>query len=134
MDGDFVLALLRLLIFLPLVLGLAYVTVRFGLGRAAGRVAGSGQLELIERLPLSNKSGLAVIRCGERYFLVGLGEGAPILLAELPDYPAAAAAGEVQVYPLQSLVDKETVNSQVQVTGKWAAWLAKWQEFRNHVN
>jgi flagellar protein FliO/FliZ len=40
MDRDFVLALLRLVIFLPLVLGLAYATVRLGLGRAAGRAVG----------------------------------------------------------------------------------------------
>lgn len=133
MDGDLVLALVRLAIFLPLVLGLAYITVRYGLGRATGRVEGPGQLEVVERLPLSNKAGLAVIRCGDRHFLVGLGEGAPVLLAELPDYPVAAApAGEVTVYPLLSLVEKESVGGRTGGRHKPAAWLAWWQGFRNH--
>ncbi|CEP68910.1 Flagellar biosynthesis protein, FliO [Moorella glycerini] len=134
MDRDFVLALLRLVIFLPLVLGLAYATVRFGLGRATGRAVGPGQLELVERLPLSSKSGLAVIRCGDRHFLVGLGEGAPVLLAELPDYPAVAAtAGEVTVYPLQSLVEKEKeAVTPTGLRGLLTGWLSTWQRFRGH--
>ncbi|MDN5361797.1 MAG: flagellar protein FliO/FliZ [Moorella sp. (in: firmicutes)] len=103
MDHDLLLALVRLAIFLPLVALLAYLTVRFGFGSATGLAAGSGELRLIERLQLNNKSGLAVVRCGERYFLVGLGEGPPALLAELPDYPATAAAGDVRVFPLQTL-------------------------------
>lgn len=134
MDRDFVLALLRLVIFLPLVLGLAYATVRLGLGRAAGRAVGPGQLELVERLPLNSKSGLAVVRCGDRHFLVGLGECAPVLLAELPDYPTVTAtAGEVAVYPLQSLVEKEkeTFNPPGP-RGLLTTWLSTWQRFRGH--
>ncbi|BCV20822.1 flagellar biosynthetic protein FliO [Moorella sp. Hama-1] len=103
MDHDLLWALVRVAIFLPLVALLAYLTVRLGFGQATGLAAGSGELRLIERLQLSNKSGLAVVRCGERYFLVGLGEGPPALLAELPDYPATAAAGDVKVFPVQTL-------------------------------
>jgi flagellar protein FliO/FliZ len=134
MDRDLLLALLRLLIFFPLVLGLAYLTVRFGLGRATGRVAGPGQLELIERLPLSSKSNLAVVRCGGRYFLIGQGEGAPVLLAELPDYQALPATGEVEVEvcSLQSLVEKDSTDSRARGQGRPAAWLAKWQRFISH--
>ncbi|WP_258359714.1 FliO/MopB family protein [Moorella sulfitireducens] len=136
MDREFVLALLRLVIFLPLVLGLAYVTLRLGMGRAAGRNVGPGQLELVERLPLSSKSGLAVVRCGDRHFLIGLGEGAPVFLAELPDYPAAVATGrEVTVYPLRSLEEKEKeLPGQSHPGGVLAAWLSTWQRFKGHGN
>jgi flagellar biosynthetic protein FliO len=108
-EQDLAMALLRLLIFLPVVLALAYLTVRFGLGRAMTTTpAGSRQLEIMERLPLSNKAGLAVVRCGERYFLIGLGEGSPGLLTELPDYPLMAASSrELNLYPLPTLAEKE---------------------------
>ncbi|MBE3572676.1 MAG: flagellar biosynthetic protein FliO [Moorella humiferrea] len=117
MDRDFVLALLRLAVFLPLVLALAYVTVRLGAGRVGSRIAGPGRLEVVERLPLGSKSGLAVVRCGERYFLIGLGEGAPVFLTELPDYPAAAA-GEIPAYPLSYLGEEEGENGAM---GPWDA-------------
>ncbi|AKX93534.1 flagellar protein [Moorella thermoacetica] len=133
MDRELVLALVRLAIFLPLVLALAYITVRFGLGRVTGLATGSGNLEVLERVQLSNKTGLAVIRCGERYFLVGLGDGPPALLAELPDYPAEVAeAGEIKVYPLQSL-EKGEPGAVTGGTGRVAELLqAGWQRLRRH--
>ncbi|MDN5346758.1 MAG: flagellar protein FliO/FliZ [Clostridia bacterium] len=101
MDREFYLALLRLIIFLPLVLLLAYLVVRYGLGHRVSLLRGQGQLEVLERLPLGPKHGLAVVRVAGRYFLLGLGEGTPALLAEIPDYPASGIQeSEVPVYEL----------------------------------
>lgn len=108
MDKDFALSLLRVAVYLPLVLLLAYLTLRFGLYRFTGTTAGSGQLKVIEQVPLNNKAGIAVVRCGERYFLIGLGEGTPGLLTELPDYPeTASATKEISTYSLQSIIGKD---------------------------
>lgn len=108
MDQDFAMALLRVIIFLPLTLALAYLTLRFGMGRVTGTPPGDRQLEVIERLPLSSKAGLVVVRCGDRYLLIGLGDGSPGLLTELPDYPVmAATTRELKAYSLQSLAEKE---------------------------
>ncbi|NLW07568.1 MAG: flagellar biosynthetic protein FliO [Clostridia bacterium] len=128
MEQDMLMALLRLAIFLPLVLALAYLTVRYGLGRAmlTKTATGNRQLEIVERLPLSNKAGLAVVRCGERYFLIGLGEGPPGLLTELPDYPVmAVTGGEVEMYPLPPLAENERQEG----TAKGlAVWLQRQRE------
>ncbi|MGB9660809.1 MAG: flagellar biosynthetic protein FliO [Moorellaceae bacterium] len=86
MEKDLAMAWLRLFIFLPLVLLLAYVTVRYGLGRAYFPGKGGGRLRIVDRLPVGQKSALLVVRCGERYFLIGVGDGTPALLAELPDF------------------------------------------------
>jgi flagellar biosynthetic protein FliO len=92
MEQDFTMALLRLFIFLPLVLLLGYVTVKYGLGRGHFPLMGAGRLQVVARLPVGQKSALLVVRCDNRYFLIGVGEGPPVLLAELPDY----AEGEVK--------------------------------------
>lgn len=101
MDREFYLAVLRLIIFLPLVLLLAYAAVRYGLGRDWHSTRGRGELEILERLPLGPKNGLVVVRVAGRFFLIGLGDGVPALLAELPDYPSPEMqTSEIQVYEL----------------------------------
>lgn len=94
MDRDFLLAVIRLLIFFPLVLAGAYLTVRYGLGRLNPYSASTGPLQIVARLPVSPKSSLVVVRCGRRYFLIGVGEGPPVLLTELMDY----GESEVEVW------------------------------------
>ncbi|GFN24138.1 MAG: flagellar biosynthetic protein FliO [Thermoanaerobacteraceae bacterium] len=108
MERDLVLALLRLFLFLPLVLLLAYVTVRYGLGRAGALTPAADGLKVVARLPVGPKAALLVVRCGKRYFLIGVGEGPPALLAELPDY-AEGEAGE-------------------QMEEKGTSWWDTWQE------
>ena len=134
MEQDFVMALLRVIIFLPIVLALAYLTVRFGMGRVTGTAVGGRQLEIIERLPLNNKTGLAVVRCGERYFLMGLGDNSLGLLTELPDYPVmAASTRELKVYSLQSLAEKENEAAVGEGFKPAAGWLqAGWKKLKSH--
>ncbi|MGI9951205.1 flagellar biosynthetic protein FliO [Moorellaceae bacterium AZ2] len=117
MERDFTLALLRLFLFLPLVLVLAYVTVRYGLGRANSLMAAAGHLKVVARLPVGPKAALLVVRCGRRYFLIGVGEGPPALLAELPDYgEGEAEEQEVISLPLSSIEEKGT------------SWWETWQQ------
>lgn len=114
MEQDFTMALLRLFIFLPLVLLLAYATVKYGLGRAHFPLRGTGRLQVVARLPLGQKSALLVVRCGNRYFLLGVGEGPPVLLAELPDY----TENEVEV--LEELEENGE--------HRWKTWSQKFQK------
>ncbi|HBT47770.1 MAG TPA: flagellar biosynthetic protein FliO [Peptococcaceae bacterium] len=108
MDRELIAALFRLFLFLPLVLALAYVTVRYGLGRAGALAGGTGGMKIVARLPVGPKAALLVVRCGRRYFLIGVGEGPPALLAELPDYTEGEAG--------EALEEKET------------SWWETWQE------
>lgn len=89
-------AVLRLVIFLPLVMVLAYVAVRYGLGHYYRSASVGGGMRVVERISLSPKSFLAVVKVGDHYYLVAAGEGGTRLLQELSDYQekeAPVAAG-----------------------------------------
>ena len=72
-------ALGRILLYLPLVLLVCYLTVRFRAGASKRDCAPGGDLVLVERLAFGPKQGLAVVRCGNKHFLIGLGEASPRL-------------------------------------------------------
>jgi len=83
--GDIYGALVRLIIFLPLVVLLAYLTIKFGLGKRI--LYGSpGSLRVVERLPLGARTCLYVVAVDNRYYLLGAGDGGVSLITELPDY------------------------------------------------
>lgn len=86
MDG-LVGALLRIIIFLPLVAVLAYLSIKYGLGKTQ-QFKGTSNLQVVERLTLGPKSSLYVVKVVDRYYLLAVGEGQTTLLKELDDYPA----------------------------------------------
>jgi flagellar protein FliO/FliZ len=89
---------------------LAYVLMRYGLGRTAfGRGAGR-YMRIRERLPLDARRALVLVEVGDRVYLVGTGDGAaPTLLRELPPEGAAeaASASEDSNAAFRSLLDRE---------------------------
>lgn len=115
MDKDMLEALVRLLVLLPLICLLAYLTVRLGLGRTRGlAVYGAGKrMRVLEQVSLAPKSGLSLVQVGDRYMLFAHQEGCIVLVREmdrLPDEiesPANGWTGLGKVYDkLRSRVDK----------------------------
>ncbi|MFA5536017.1 MAG: flagellar biosynthetic protein FliO [Bacillota bacterium] len=86
MEGEFWKALLRIAIFLPLVLLLAYWSIKLAAVRGPFS-QGSKNMQIIERLPLTTKNSLYVVKLSEQYFLIGVSEQRVELLKELSDYP-----------------------------------------------
>lgn len=84
--SSFTEAVLRLIFFLSLVVLLAYVSLRYGLGRLQKNTWNS-QLQIVDRLFLGSKSGLFVIKVAEQYFLLAVTEQHIEILKELPEYP-----------------------------------------------
>lgn len=85
-DREFFWALLRLAIALPLVAGLAYLAVRYGLGRRV--LMGRGRyMQVIEQLPLGPKAYLTLVQVGRRYYLLAQQESSLILLQEFERLP-----------------------------------------------
>jgi flagellar biogenesis protein FliO len=88
---------------LATVAGLAW-----GFRKLAGRVlvqrAARRSLQVLDLLPLGGKSRVAVVRCYDRSFLVGLGEREVTLLAELdPDLaPRAGAPTAAEIAPARA--------------------------------
>lgn len=84
--SSFTEAVLRLIFFLPLVVLLAYVSLKYGLGKLQKNIKNS-QLQIVDRLSLGSKSGLFVIKVAEQYFLLAVTEQHIEILKELPEYP-----------------------------------------------
>ena len=89
MDKEMLAALVRLLILLPLICLLAYLTVRFGLGRARGlAMYGAGKrMRVLEQVSLGPKSGLSLVQVGDRYMLFAHQEGCILLVREMDQLP-----------------------------------------------
>ncbi|MEW6661734.1 MAG: flagellar biosynthetic protein FliO [Bacillota bacterium] len=94
--GELYTAVLRLLIFLPLVAALAYFSLKYGLGRR-WQLQGTGFIKVLDRVSLNAKSHLYLVEAGGRYFVVASGDQGPRLITELPDWrpadPGPPAAG-----------------------------------------
>lgn len=86
MGNEFISAILRLAIFLPLVILLAYVSLKYGLGRVQ-RNSVSSHMQVVDRVPLGPKASLLVVKVAEEYFLLAVSEQKIQLIKELPDYP-----------------------------------------------
>lgn len=77
------------MVFLPLVLGLIYLSLRFGLGHYQ-RFYPRARIRILEQVNLGPKRSLYVVQVGEQHFLLGAGEGGINLLKELESYPEVA--------------------------------------------
>ena len=86
MDIDFITAVLRLAIFLPLVILLAYVSLKYGLGKVQKNSA-SSHMQVVDRVSLGPKAGLLVVKVAEEYFLLAVSEQQIQIIKELPGYP-----------------------------------------------
>jgi flagellar biogenesis protein FliO len=83
--------LLRVLLSLAIVLALALVTLRWVLPRLMGLTParGKSRLKLLEALPLDRQHRVALLRAGDREYLLGLGAGH---VTALDSWPATAEA------------------------------------------
>lgn len=97
MEWQFFWALMRLLLFLPLVLGLAYLATRYATSLRYQWLRRGPYLAVIEHLALGPRTGLYVIRVGNRYCLFAASEGRLTLLRELEDYPAAVVEAPLRL-------------------------------------
>lgn len=91
---------------LALVLGLLAVTMRLlrkvSQGAALGRSKGGVSLEVVQRIALGPRQGIAVVRIGEQLVAVSVGEGGVRTLAELEATEAPAVVHEPLTGVVQS--------------------------------
>jgi flagellar protein FliO/FliZ len=88
MDEEILRAVIRLAISLPLVAALAYLAVKYGLGR---RTVGTGRqrhMKVVEQLALGPKVSLSLVQVGESYYLLAHQDGSTVLIKELQEIPA----------------------------------------------
>lgn len=87
MSGDLIWAVVRLLVALPLVLGLAYLVLKYGLARRYVITSGYRRMKLVEQLPLGPKTTLSLVGLGGRYYLLAHQDNSISLVKELNELP-----------------------------------------------
>lgn len=90
-------AVVRLLVCLPLVVGLMYLLLRFGLYRRFLPVRAGRYVRVVEQVPLGPKTVVSLVKVCDRCYLLGHGEGTVTILKEInetfPEEPAAPVFG-----------------------------------------
>lgn len=87
MSSDLVWAMVRMLVTLPLVLGLVYLVLKYGLARRYVTASGHRRMKLVEQLPLGPKSTLSLVTLGGVYYLLAHQENSISLVKELGELP-----------------------------------------------
>lgn len=95
-------AIIRLVIILPLILLLAYVSIKYGFFNQR-RFLSSGNLKILDRAALGPRAGICVVQVDERYFLLGYGDQQVSLLQELDGYPGPTEDAFAFKQPWQDL-------------------------------
>jgi len=100
MDKELLAALIRTIVLLPLICVLAYLTVRFGLGRSRHLAAyGAGKrIRVLEQVSMGPKCGLTLTQVGDKYLLFAHQENCIILVREM-DQPPVEIAADSQTVP-----------------------------------
>lgn len=83
MDGEFAASIVKIIIFLPLVLILAYISLRLGGGKLMGMSRGK-IVRIVEKVPVSNKTFLCVALINDKPYVISSCEGRIEVLMELP--------------------------------------------------
>ncbi len=87
MNNDLVWAMVRVLVALPLVLGLAYLVLKYGVARRYVITTGNRRMRLVEQLPLGPKSTLSLVTLGKAYYLLAHQDSSITLIKELGELP-----------------------------------------------
>lgn len=84
MDSSFWFMLLKILVFLPIVLIIFYVSVKFG-GSKLQLLQNGRFIKVLERVALSKENSLLVVKIGEKGYVLASSNGKVEKLMELED-------------------------------------------------
>ncbi|MTI69474.1 MAG: flagellar biosynthetic protein FliO [Firmicutes bacterium] len=83
-DNSFFLSFIKLLIALPIVVILAYISLRLS-NKYLMKYNKGKNMKIIEKIPLHNKSSLCIAKLGEKYVVLGVSENNIQVLTELSE-------------------------------------------------
>jgi flagellar protein FliO/FliZ len=84
MDGQFAASIIKIIIFLPVVLLLAYLSLKLGGNKLMG-MGNSKLIRIVEKVPVSNKAYLCVALINSKPYVISACEGKIEILMELPE-------------------------------------------------
>ncbi len=98
--------LLKTILALVIVIGLAYALLRWGLKRLMpGHASGGGEISILDRQPLDSRRQVVLVKAYGRYLLLGVGDGSVTLLTELEAEAVAEAERRRAAHPPKRFAD-----------------------------
>jgi len=141
MNSEVAWALVRLVVALPAVLGLAYLVIKYGLARRPLTGEAGRRIKVLEQVYLGPKTFLCLVSLGGRYYLLAGHDGGVTLVKEMDELPGeegavAGGLGEaVEITPrtveeLDRWQRKETgapgrTAAAAALAGRWGQWLGE---------
>ena len=113
-------SLLRVVVSLGLVLALLWMAART-LQKGRVRAAGGVDVDVLARLPLAQKSSLAVVRLGDQALVLGVTESGVALLCQAPVADVAAVADAAAVTDVAAVAGKPGAPAGAVPAGRVAA-------------
>ncbi len=84
MQGELLISALKLLLALPVVILLAYISLKFTNAYLPGQNQNKN-IQVIERVPIQNKSSLCLVKIGKKYVVIGVSENSFQVLKTLEE-------------------------------------------------
>ncbi|ABO50907.1 hypothetical protein Dred_2397 [Desulforamulus reducens MI-1] len=121
MDNETIWLFIKVFTLLPLILVLAYITIKYGLARTRGFTIGTRYMRRVDHLPLGPKAGLTLVEVGGRYYLVAFQENSISLLKEfdtLPESISASSPATGSVTNFKDILYQHMKQTQQYLSGK----------------
>ncbi|WP_097025840.1 flagellar biosynthetic protein FliO [Clostridium peptidivorans] len=83
MDLQFLSTLFKLILFLPFVLMLIYIFIKYGGGKLQDLQKGK-YMKVLDRLPLSKENNILVVKIGEKAYVISSTQGKIEIIFEIP--------------------------------------------------
>lgn len=84
MGSEFIWMVLKVLIFLPAILGLIYLSLKYG-GTKLQDIQNGRFIKILERVPLSKENSLIITKIGDKGYVISSANGKIEILLELKE-------------------------------------------------
>lgn len=108
MDLQFFETLLKIIVFLPFVLMLIYISIKYGGGKLQDLQKGK-YMKVLDRLPLSKDNNILAVKIGEKAYIISSSQGKVEILFEIPkeDMIKIESSREIPEYhSMKDLINK----------------------------
>ena len=108
MDLQFFATLFKIIVFLPFVLMLIYISIKYGGGKLQDLQKGK-YMKVLDRLPLSKENSILVVKIGEKAYVISSAQGKIEIIFEIPkeDIIKIESSREIPEYhSIKDLINK----------------------------
>ncbi|WP_125152183.1 flagellar biosynthetic protein FliO [Clostridium rectalis] len=104
MDRQFVVMIFKILVFLPFILLIFYISIKYG-GDKLQKIQNGRYMKILDRISLSKDNALLIVKIGERGYVVSSSNGKIEILLEISKEELLKVESSKEVIELKSLKD-----------------------------